>query len=342
MNKDKKKKPTVQDIAISIGISASTVSRALNNHPRISNQTKEKVWDAAKKVGYKGNIPAYMNADKTKTICFMFPDLNSSFYRDAIISIQEFYKNKGYNLYIAFTNNTLDIEKAYSDSLIDLNIEGIIIATFDKSDDTEHLTQLISQKIPLVFINKSIHTPDSCKIIPDISHGAYKAVSHLIAMKCKDIALFTENLNSSFFADIVNGYTEAMQEAGLKANKENINIATTNQEEIDKRLENLLKNSKLPEAILASNTNVSNHIINWLNKKNMSVPNDMLLVSFNNDRDTLVGASTLSSVQFSGSEIGGLAAKKLYEQINKGIIINETTIIPAKFIIKRSSLRVKK
>jgi LacI family transcriptional regulator len=341
LKKNKKNKPRVQDIAAIINTSASTVSRALNNHPKISQQTKEKVWDAAKKLGYQPNIPAYMSQDKTKTICFMVPDLNSIFYRDAILSIQEFYKTKGYNLYIAFTNNTLDVEKTYSNSLIDLNIEGIIVAIFDKSADTEHLSQFINQKIPLVFINKSNHTPSSCKIIPDISHGAYKAVSHFISMKCKDIALFTANLNSSFFADIVNGYTEAMQEAGLKINTESVNSATINQEEIDKRLDNLVKKSKLPDAILATSANVSNLIMNWLNKKNMNAPNDILLVSFNNDKSLSVGASTLSSVQFSGSEIGDLAAKKLYEQINKDIIIDETIIIPAKFIIKSSSLKLK-
>jgi LacI family transcriptional regulator len=79
-----KKRPTVQEIADEISISASTVSRALNNHPKISQATKEKVWEAAKKLGYQPNIPAYMNSDKTKTICFMVPDLSTSFYRAAL------------------------------------------------------------------------------------------------------------------------------------------------------------------------------------------------------------------------------------------------------------------
>ena len=79
-----KKRPTVQEIADEISISASTVSRALKNHPKISQATKEKVWEAAKKLGYQPNIPAYMNSDKTKTICFMVPDLSTSFYRTAL------------------------------------------------------------------------------------------------------------------------------------------------------------------------------------------------------------------------------------------------------------------
>ena len=100
MSKTEKKKTniTVQDIAESINISASTVSRALNNHPKISQPTKEKVWKAAKKLGYQPNIPAYMNLDDTKTICFIVPEIKNTFYLDVINSIQEYATNKKYNL----------------------------------------------------------------------------------------------------------------------------------------------------------------------------------------------------------------------------------------------------
>ncbi len=335
-----KKKPTVQDIANSVSISASTVSRALNNHPKISQKTKELVWEAAKKLGYQPNIPAYMNPDKTKTICFMVPDLNTPFYRDAIKTIQEFYLKKGYNLYIAFTDNSLEIEKMYASSLVDLNIKGVIIALFDKSSDTSHLNQFLNQNIPTVFINKTDHTPDSCKIIPDISYGAYKAVNHLISMKCKDIAVFAGDLNNHYYADIIDGYSDAMLEAKLN-NKVNIFSGTLQQEKLFNRLEKLLKKNKFPDAILTPSTIVANQIIYWLSQNNLFVPKDVLIVSFSSDENNTITSSTLSVIQFSGSEIGKIAAKKLFYQIKKGEIIDETVIVPPKFIIKSSSLKLK-
>jgi len=86
LKKDNKKKAniTVKDIADSINISASTVSRALNNHPKISQTTKEKVWAAAKKLGYQPNIPAYMNPENSKTICFLVPEIDNAFYIDTL------------------------------------------------------------------------------------------------------------------------------------------------------------------------------------------------------------------------------------------------------------------
>ncbi len=336
-----KKNPTVQDIANEINISASTVSRALNNHPKISKATKEKVWEAAKKLGYQPNIPAYMNADKTKTICFMVPDLNAPFYRDAINSIQEFYLKKEYNLYIAYTNNSLEIEKIYASSLIDLTIKGVIVALFDKSSDTSHLNQLLNQNIPTVFINKTDHTPNSCKIIPDISHGSYKAVKHFISMKCKNIVIFTGNLNNPYYADIVIGYKDAIAEAGHKYTKEHIFSNTINKKNIFNQLDSFFKKNKLPDAILAPSTLVANQIINWMSMNNLSAPKDILLASFSSDKNYTISATTLSTVQYSGSEIGEIAAKKLFKQIEKGEIIDETIIIPPKFIIKSSSLKLK-
>ena len=339
MKNSNKKKPTVQDIANEVSISASTVSRALNNHPRISQKTKEIVWEAAKKLGYQPNIPAYMNADKTKTICFMVPDLNTPFYRDAIKSIQRFFLKKGYNLYIAYTNNSIETEKMYTSSLIDLNIKGVIVALFDKRSDTSHLIQLLNQNIPTVFINKTNETPNSCKIIPDISYGAYKAVNHFISMECKNIAVFTGDLNNPYDADIIAGYKDALKGAGL-SDLENIFSNTVDPTKILNQLDKLLKQNKIPDAILSPSTSVANQIINWLKSNNLNVPKDVSIVSFSSDKNNTATASSLSTVQFSGTEIGLKAAERLFVQIKEGGIIDETIIVPPKFIIKSSSLNL--
>lgn len=343
MKKDypKKSSVTIHDIAKVVNISASTVSRALNNHPRISQKTKEKIWAAARNLGYKSGLPVYLEKQKSKTICFMVPDLNAGFYTDAIKSIQDFFRSEGYNLYIAFTNNSLETEKMYAKSLVDLNINGIIVALFDKSSDTSHLDTFIKQKIPTVFINKTEHTPDSFKIIPDIAFGTYKAINHLISMNCKDIAVFTGNLNNPYFADIANGYQNAMNDAGFKNYKDNLLSCDLERTEIYRYMDDFYSGSKFPDAILSPNTKTSNHIISWLKEKNMSMPDDVLFVSFSSDQNDSHLYNTISTIQFSGTEIGELAAKNLFEQIKIKKIIDKTVIVPPKFIIKSSSLKLK-
>jgi len=338
--KDKKKTTvTVHDIAQAIDISASTVSRALNNHPKISQKTKEKVWSAAKQLGYQPNIPAYMNRDSSKTICFMVPEINNAFYLDTIERVQEYVLKKGYNFYLAYTNNSLDIEKTYVQSIINLNVEGVIVALFDKSADISHLNSFLAHKIPTVFINKTDQIVSATQIILDIAHGTYKATKHLLSMGCKNIHLFTGNRQNPLYSDMVDGFRSAISDAGGEYSDHQVFSESLAQRIVNDHLSELLNQSKLPDGIITPNTQMGTQIISWLNNNKLQVPQDVLLVSFESNNNNLCSMAAISAVQFSGSKTGKTAAKRLFEQIEKKRIKKETIIIPGKFIIKGSSMR---
>ncbi len=342
MKKDNKKKAniTVKDIADSIDISASTVSRALNNHHKISQSTKEKVWAAAKKLGYQPNIPAYMNPENSKTICFLVPEIDNAFYIDIIESVQNFARSNNYNLYVAYTNNSIELEKSFARSIIKLNIEGVIIGLFDKDAGSDHLSALISHNIPTVFINNTDQNLKAVNISPDISHGSYLAVNHLISMGCKSISVLINDRKNPYDADIIEGYSSAISASDLTLNEEMIFEDNLVKENIYNYLDELYENSKIPDGIISPNNYTSNHILSWLKKKNLKIPNDLLFVGFSNDKNNPDVDISLTTIQFSGSEIGEKAAKKLFEQIKKSKVMDDTIIIPAKFIIKGSSLKI--
>ncbi len=344
MKKENNKKAniTVKDIADSIDISASTVSRALNNHPKISQSTKEKVWAAAKKLGYQPNIPAYMNPENSKTICFLVPEIDNAFYIDAIERVQNFAKNNDYNLYIAYTNNSIELEKSYARSIIKLNIEGVIIGLFDKGAGSDHLSALINHNIPTVFINNTDQNLKAVNISPDISHGSYLAVNHLISMGCKSISILINDRKNPYYADIIDGYSSAISASDLTLNEEMIYEGNLVKEKIYNYLDDLYENFKIPDGIISPNNYTSSHILSWLKKKNLKIPKDLLFVGFSNDKNIPDADISLTTVQFSGSEIGEKAAERLFEQIEKSKVMDDTIVIPAKFIIKGSSLKIKK
>jgi len=344
LKKDNNKKAniTVKDIADSIDISASTVSRALNNHPKISQSTKEKVWAAAKKLGYQPNIPAYMNPENSKTICFLVPEIHDAFYIDTIESVQNFAKNNGYNLYIAYTNNSIELEKSLTRSIIKLNIEGVIIGLFDKGAGSDHLSALINHNIPTVFINNTDQNLKAANISPDISHGSYLAVNHLISMGCKSISVLINDRKNPYYADIIDGYSSAISASDLTLDEEMIYEDNLVKEKIYNYLDDLYENSNIPDGIISPNNYTSKHILSWLKKKNLKIPKDLLFVGFSNDKNIPDVDISLTTVQFSGSEIGEKAAEILFEQIGKNKVMDDTIIIPAKFIIKGSSLKIKK
>lgn len=344
MKKDNKKKAniTIKDIADSIDISASTVSRALNDHPKISHSTKEKVWSAAKKLGYQPKIPAYMNPENSKTICFLVPEIDNPFYIDAIESVQNFANSHNYNLYVAYANNSLEQEKSFARSIIKLNFEGVIIGLFEKGVESDHLSALISHNIPTVFINNTDQNLKSVNIFPDISHGSYLAVNHLISMGCESISVLIKDQKNPYYIDIIDGYYTAISASDLTLNEEMIYEGKLVKENIYNYLDVLYENSKMPDGIISPDNNTSKHILSWLKTKNLKIPNDLLFVGFSNDKNSPNSDVSLTTVQFSGSEIGEKAAKALIEQIEKRKILNDTILIPAKFIIKSSSLKIMK
>jgi len=161
-------------------------------------------------------------------------------------------------------------------------------------------------------------------------------------MGCQSISVLINDRKNPYYMDIVDGFYSAIAASDLTLNKELIYEGRLVKENIYNYLDALFENSKLPDGIISPNNITSKHILSWLKEKNLKIPKDLLFVGFSNDKNIPNADVSLTTVQFSGSEIGGKAAKALIDQIEKSKILNETILIPAKFIIKSSSLKVMK
>ncbi len=330
---------TVQDIAKVVNISASTVSRALNNHPKISQKTKEKVWEAARRLGYQPNIPVYLNQEQTRAICFMVPEIDNSYYLSAIESVRQYAQKKNYHLYIAPTNSSVSTEEFYLQSLINLKIEGVIVGLSKTNNKLEHLESLINYNIPTVLINKNENNIEATNIIPDIFTGAYKATEHLISMGCKKIQLIVSDAKSPLYVDLIEAYQTVIDEQKNKIEKAFIHSNISNRTEVENLLNNLKENNALPDGIISGDMKLNSFISDWFENNGLKIPENLLLVSFETGEKDECTKNTISSILVSGSKIGKLAVESLFKQINKQEIKKETIIVPAKFIIKGSSIR---
>ncbi len=330
---------TVQDIAKVVNISASTVSRALNNHPKISQKTKEKVWEAARRLGYQPNIPVYLNQEQTRAICFMVPEMDNSYYLSAIESVRQYAQKKNYHLYIAPTNSSVSTEEFYLQSLINLKIEGVIVGLSKTNNKLEHLESLINYNIPTVLINKNENNIEATNIIPDIFTGAYKATEHLISMGCKKIQLIVSDAKSPLYVDLIEAYQTVIDEQKNKIEKAFIHSNISNRTEVENLLNNLKENNALPDGIISGDMKLNSFISDWFENNGLKIPENLLLVSFETGEKDECTKNTISSILVSGSKIGKLAVESLFKQINNQEIKKETIIVPAKFIIKGSSIR---
>ena len=176
---------TIKDIAKALGISASTVSRALKDHPDISRDTKDAVNDLAKKLHYKPNAVALsLKSSKTNTIGVIIPELVHFFFSSVISGIEDVAYDAGYNVMICQSNEKYEREIINAQALLSNRVEGALISISKQTTDYTHLLSIEESGIPIVFFDRVPAGFDSDRVIIDDPEAAYNAVCHLIQSGC--------------------------------------------------------------------------------------------------------------------------------------------------------------
>jgi LacI family transcriptional regulator len=338
--KEKKKRNiTIHDIAEKLGLSSSTVSRALNDHPKINIKTKEQVWELAKKMGYYPNVPVYMNKNTGDKYCLIIPAFDQ-LHIDIIKGARQYLAKKEINLYISCSNNHIDTEQNMVSELLDLGFKGFMLSVFDKEKNYGEMIRTLPQDAKLVTINKFDGDSEISKIVPDIYNGAFRAVNHLASVGCKNIVLITGETTVPIYQELLAGFDSAMSLLNLPRDKESVYFTNFKQEDVAYGIERILSGSKKPDGIIVGAQLAAQQIISYIRNVGLNVPNDILLISFGDERFSAFVSPTISSVSFSGQNIGRLAAKKLYHTVMNNSEITETIVEQTKLIIRGSSLRI--
>ncbi len=330
MSKLPKKNITLQDIAESAHISASTVSRALNNHPKISQKTKEKVWKVAKKLGYLPNIPVYMQKQKNNIVVFLVDDLSKLANHEFILSAQETLLKNGFQPLIQFLANNTPNEK-FTELIKEIDVVGIISLLNEN--------QIIPDfKLPLISVNKSDYEFPQVHVLPDIYNGAYISANHLLNQGAKKLALVIGDSESTIYSDMEAGFTAAF--ASNPNNSFKIVKSDLNKEILKQEFEKII-NEEIPvEGIVACNNEVACQLHSFLHSKNIKVPVTIMLISFGNETFVNLISPGISTIEYSSENMGRIAAEQLAEIINTKNSEHKLLIEPAKLIIRASSLKI--
>ena len=180
---------TIKDIARALGISASTVSRALKDHPDISRDTKDAVNELAKKLHYKPNAVALsLKSSKTNTIGVIIPELVHYFFSSVISGIEDVAYDAGYTVMLCQSNEKYEREIINAQALLSNRVEGALISISKETNDYNHLQNIEESGIPMVFFDRVPPGFDSDSVIIDDKKAAFNAVCHLIESGCKRIA----------------------------------------------------------------------------------------------------------------------------------------------------------
>lgn len=327
---------TIQDIAKAINVSASTVSRALNNHPKISQKTKEKIWEVSKKLGYLPNIPIYMQKQKNNIVFLLIDSLQNSSIHEFISAIQNYLIKSNINPIIKFiTNNEYEL---FSITKLVEDIEVIgVISILNDTPFTETIYRTISEsQLPIVAISHS--KIPTANILPDIYNGAYLATNHLLKQGAKNLVLIIENNENLLNNDLERGFKAAFKTYDNTSYK--ILRSSLNKEVLKYEFEQLLLNNHSIHGIITSNNYVASQLQTFLQNKNIKIPEDIMLISFGSETFINLISPGISTIEYSSENMGKTAAKQLVKIINNDPIENKLLIEPTKLIIRTSSMRI--
>lgn len=334
---------TIKDIAKRLNISVATVSRALRDLPDIHPDTKKMVVDLAEELDYQPNILATsLVKNKTKTLGLIVPDLGYYFFSTVVKAIEEAAISAGYSLLITQTQESYERELINVQNLSRVQVEGIIISLSRETVNLDHLIRLQRRGIPLVFFDRDSDEIQASKVMVDNEQSAYEAVKHLLDSGCKRIAFLAGPKNVSVSNQRRVGYLRALAEAEVKEDMNLIIHSDYLQDSATAHTKELMKvNVNRPDGILVVSDRLALGVLVALRDLNISVPDEVKIVSFNNEPICSIVSPTISSVSQPLEQIGLLTVELLLDQINHkvGEIKPRVEVLKTKLVVRESSTK---
>ena len=333
---------TIHDIAKELNITASTVSRALKDHPRISEATKKAVQKAAKKLNYQPNhIAAALRNGRSKIIGVIVPTTDRSFFGSIIRGIEEVANKANYNVMICQTYDNYQKEVTTVEALLNARVDGVIVSFAKETENFDHFKKVKDKGIPLVLFDRSFQGLDVSRVVLDDFLGAYQAVEHLIQQGCQRIAHFTNTRKISIYKERLRGYKEGLEANGLHYDSELVIEGNLQYEDGRKGMEQLLALEKRPDAVFSASAYSAVGALEVCKEKGIDVPQEMAIVGFANEPFTSFCDPPITTVDQQSMLIGNAAAEIFLEQMSLGPekFVPKRIVLTPELIIRKSSLR---
>lgn len=330
---------TIKDLASKLGLSTSTVSRALSNHPDISTKTKKAVKELADILGYKPNqIALSLRNKSTMTIGLIIPEISHYYFSRIISGIEDIAYDNDYSVVVFQSNESFKREVLSVQNLIANRVDGVLVSISKETSDFTHFRQLIENDIPLVLFDRTCDELQSDNVIVDDFEGAYKATSHLIEKGCNKVALLSAPLNLSISKNRLEGYKKALSDNDLPFDEQLVYLCDTF-EESKKTASRILKKPNRPDGVFAVNDMAAIGFMITAKSMGFNIPEDLKVVGFENSRSAGITDPGLTTVDQYGYEVGKEAITLLLKRINSGNLINkvERRIINTKLIVREST-----
>ncbi|WP_127024427.1 LacI family DNA-binding transcriptional regulator [Flagellimonas beolgyonensis] len=322
-----KPKMTLKKIATELGLSISTVSKALKNDKDISKENREKVQAFAKYYNYRPNsIALSLKQKKTKTIGVIIPEIVHHFFAKVISGIEEVANSKEYNVIIGVSNESLAKEAINMEMLIDGSIDGFIVSLSKETllkQDYHHLEATQNRNIPIVMFDRVVDDIDCDKIIINDREAGRMAVQKLIDIGCKKILLLTTMDYLHIGRMRTEGYRDALLSNGMAYDEElvvkigELGDSDEEQRNLEHRINLVFEKHPDIDGIFGVNEIYAVTALNAARLRGLKVPQELSVIGFSDGILSKYARPHLTTVSQHGKVIGKLAAKTLIERLER-------------------------
>lgn len=338
------KEITIYDIARYLDISAATVSRGLKNNPAINKNTRKKIIDTAREMGYRSNtFASSLRSKKTHTFGVIVPRLNSYFVASVLSGMEDVANKEGYNLIISQSLENVAKEVANAHTMFISRVDGLLISLAYDSENINHLKPFFKRRIPVIFFDRTFPNNDSTSVQIDNYKSAYAVTKHLLEQGCRKIMHLGGNVLRNVYADRLRGYKDALENYKIPFDETLVYTSKLDEEAGTAAAEYVLSMDAAarPDGVFSSNDTAAVHCMIRLKAAGIAVPADIAFAGFNNDPISKVVEPNLTTVNYSGYHIGEAAVLSLINHLNGTSSINTTNtiVLRSDLIIRGSSLK---
>ena len=309
---------TMKDIARELGISVATVSRALNDSPRISPERRQQIQQYAREHNFTPNVLAeslrHSRVQPQKVIGVIVPEFTHYYFSSILTGIEEAASARGYYLMVALSDERYEREARICEQFHRQKVCGVIVSQAKDTKDYSHFQKLIDSGIPLVFYDRICTGVNASRVTVDDYMGAFNAVTHLIETGCRRIAFYGSPMQLEISKNRYNGYKDALLQHGMQIDEAIISVCD-NCADAELITPRLLALDTPPDGFFAVNDDTAIGILYTVKHAGLRVPDDVSICGFTNGQRAVACDPMLTTVEQRGHRVGEEAAEILIDKV---------------------------
>lgn len=326
---------TMKEIAKKLGVSVSTVSRALKDSPELHPDTKKRIVEMAESMNYQYNLLAQsLRISKTKVLGVIVPELTSHFFSSNISGIQDTASKRGYNVMICQSNESFEQEKANLRTLVAAQVDGLLISLSRETKSYEHLHNLYEREIPFMMFDRVTEEIPVSKVTVDDAHGAYLVVDHLLKEGCQRVAFVSGPEDLYISKKRKEGYLKALLDNGKSLDDAIVYVTDLTTKGNQEVAQKIIADNPRADGVFCMIDPVAIDVLMVFKENGVQVPSDIALAGFTNNPTSGVIEPSLTTVSQPGYEMGVIAANHLLDQLDEVVssepqsFVLQTTLVP--------------